>query len=310
MITTPSIKIVHMHTASGGSFLRQSTVLLLTRLFGRKAVMHIKGAGFIDFYNNSTPLFKRYIAGILRNADHIISLSGLWKENLSKISGNPNISVLYNPIFLKRSVYDEPVNPNEKAVNFLFMGRLGKRKGVYDIIEAAKLIRHPDVQLLLYGDGNVEKFRSLVKEAGLKNRIFVGDWVSGDEKEALYLRSHAMILPTYSEGLPNAVLEAMAYGLPIITTPVGGIPEAVFDCVNGYLLEPGDYKSLAKCIDMLASDPELRSRMGKASYKLAQERFDIKIISEQLEAIYQSVVPDKRTKPIQLNHTEPSRTAT
>jgi len=105
-----------------------------------------------------------------------------------------------------------------------------------------------------------------------------------------YKNADIYILPSYNEGLPMSILEAMTYCLPIISTPVGGIPEAVHDGVNGYLINPGDCKALAEKIELLATDKPLREQMGLASYKLVQEKFDINVIIKQLKEIYQDVL--------------------
>ncbi|OGH95159.1 MAG: hypothetical protein A2039_09710 [Candidatus Melainabacteria bacterium GWA2_34_9] len=90
-----------------------------------------------------------------------------------------------------------------------------------------------------------------------------------------------------------SILEAMSSGLPIISTPVGGTPEAVEDGVNGFLIQPGDYKALAEKIDLLASNKELREQMGQESFRIAKEKFDINIIINQLKELYEEVLEKK-----------------
>ena len=166
------------------------------------------------------------------------------------------------------------------------MGRLEKRKGIYDIIEAAKYIKNPDVIINLYGDGNPEEFQKLVMDNNLQEKVQIKGWISGDKKNEIFQASDVLILPSYSEGLPMSILEAMAVGLPIISTPVGGIPEAVEDGVNGFLIQPGDYKALAEKIDILANDKQLREQMGQNGYKIAKEKFDVDVVIKQLKEIY------------------------
>ena len=94
------------------------------------------------------------------------------------------------------------------------------------------------------------------------------------------------ILPSYNEGLPMSILEAMSYGLPVISTPVGGIPEIVKDGVNGYLIFPGDNEALAEKIELLAKNKELRLRMGQENYKLVSQKYNAGTIINQLKILY------------------------
>lgn len=293
LATQPSIELVHVHSASRGSFLRKSLAVLVAKAFGKKTLMHIHGAGFNDFYRCSTPFLQRRMTRLLDATDAIIALSGSWKADLQAITGNPNIHVVYNPTVLK-----QPVQPKSSGeVTFLFLGRLGERKGVYDIIEAARRLQHSAARIRLYGDGPVGEIQSHVQEAGVGNRVYVGGWIQGDAKAQALQTADVLILPSYNEGLPISVLEALAYGLPVIATPVGGIPEAVEDGRNGYLIAPGDIPALASRIETLAASPEQRRAMAAASYRLAQTKFDLDVIVQQLETVYDTLLTGHSAYP-------------
>lgn len=319
LLINRNIKIVHIHAASYGSFIRKSIVLKIAKLFKKKVIFHIHGAEFHLFYDKSPEFMKKIITNTLNQADLIIVLSKVWKERISRIcernkerkskfnlnlksrvgllthqqkidnalifAPGEYIKVLYNPICIK-----EINHTSSEQVRFLFMGRIEKRKGVYDIIEAVKNITNPNIIINLYGDGDLDKFKALIEESNLQDKIKISDWVSGDEKDEAYKNSDVLLLPSYNEGLPMSILEAMAYGLPIIATTVGGIPEAVEDGVNGFLIQPGDTKTLAERIDLLASYKDLREKMGRAGYDIAKEKFDIKIIINQLQDIYDGML--------------------
>lgn len=285
LLINKNVKIIHIHISSKGSFFRKALILFIAKVFNKKAILHIHGSEFDLFYLNAPDFIKKIITNTLNNSDLIIVLSKQWEEKISKISSNPHIKVLYNPTVIK-----ELQNSHSGNVNILFMGRLGKRKGTYDIIEAAKHIESDNVTINMYGDGNVEEFKKLVIDNDLQDTIKINGWISGDEKKEVFKNSNILILPSYNEGLPISILEAMAYGMPVISTPVGGIPEAVENGFNGFLIQPGDYKALAEKIDILANDSKLREKMGLESYKIAKERFDIKVIAKQLEDIYDNLL--------------------
>jgi glycosyltransferase involved in cell wall biosynthesis len=285
LFTNKNVKIIHIHSATDGSFVRKYIVFKIAKMFEKKVIFHIHCAVFDKFYNNSSTFVKNRVKEVLDNSNVIIVLSDYWKNVVSQISTNKNIKILYNPCMVK-----EFEKITTEKINVLFMGRVGKRKGVYDIIEAAKLITNPNIEINLYGDGETPEFQKLIQENNLQNIIKLKGWVSSDTKDTAFKSSDIYILPSYEEGLPMSVLEAMAYGLPIISTPVGGIPDAVEDCVNGFLVQPGNYKALVEKINLLTNDKELNHKMGQESFKKAKEKFDINVIIKQLKEIYDELV--------------------
>lgn len=280
-----NIQIVHIHTASKGSFLRKATAFKIAKLFRKKVIFNIHPTWFTTFYEISNNFVKNLITDTLNRSDLILVLSEVIKVNVKNICQNDNIKILYNPVVIKEIVYRQ-----SEKLNVLFLGKLCEAKGVYDIIKAAKIIKSYNVEINLYGDGNINEFRKLIDENNLGEKVKIRGWISGDEKDRALKDSDIYILPSYSEGLPMSILEAMAIGLPVISTPVGGTPEAVEDGVNGFLVEVGDYAGLAQKIDLLAGDNALREEMGKQGYRIAKEKFDVKIIIKQLQEIYDKLL--------------------
>ncbi len=290
LIQCPSVKMVHVHTSSYGSFFRKCGVVWLSRLFRKKIIVHMHGAGFNVFYGKMPFLLKRLIRSTLCSADVLVALSGQWRTDLHLISGHPDIRVIYNPTVLREPVLETALEDGaSQPVNFLFMGRLGQRKGVYDIIESARRLQRENVRIDLYGDGELETVKNKVLAAGVQQQVAVRGWIDGSRKDETFRNANVLLLPSYHEGLPISVLEAMAYGLPVLATDVGGISEAVQDGVNGYLIQPGQCEELAERIEWLASSPGLRREMGRAGYQLAAEKFALPVIKRQLEALYEEL---------------------
>jgi glycosyltransferase involved in cell wall biosynthesis len=298
LLTQPQLKLVHVHTSSNGSFARKSLVILLACLFGKKVVIHMHGAGFAVFYDRLPPLLQWYTRWVLCRSDVLIALSSQWKIDLARICQHPDIRVLYNPTVLKNPVFEDtslerPADSETRKngmVNFLFMGRLGKRKGVYDIIESARHVQADNVKIHLYGDGEIDEVKRQVLAAGVSDKIAVHGWIDGNRKDATFREANVLLLPSYHEGLPISVLEALAYGLPVLATDVGGIAEAVENGVNGFLINPGACETLANRIEQLAASPELRLEMGKSGYRMAADKFDLSVIMRQLEALYAEII--------------------
>ena len=106
-------------------------------------------------------------------------------------------------------------------------------------------------------------------------------------KYKYYKQADIYVLPSYAEGLPMSILEAASYGLPIVATRVGGIPEIIDDGVNGFLIDPGDKGALTDRLLRLIENPELRSQMGRAAYQKVKEKFDVDTVVKQLDSLYQ-----------------------
>ena len=129
----------------------------------------------------------------------------------------------------------------------------------------------------------------LAKELGIYNLVDILGWVEGAEKERLLADATVYVLPSYVEGLPMGILEAMAAGLPVIATDVGGIPDAVENGIEGILVQPGDVSAITDAIRMLLSQPGLRARMGKAGRQKVLDSFIPERVLPRLEQIYRDL---------------------
>lgn len=284
-------KIIHIHTSSRFSFFRKSFFFLISKILGKRVILHIHSGEFHLFYSERGKLQSRFIRKVLDSADKIVVLTEQWLKNIKKMTSNENISILYNPV--NCAVFN--INRNGKYHNHnkekivLFAGELCRKKGIYTIIQAIPsiLTKYKKVKFILAGKGEIEKVKKICKEMGIQNNVCLHGFVAGEKKIKVFAEADIYILPSYNEGLPVSVLEAMASGLPIITTPVGGIPEAVKNGINGFLIEPGNSEMLADKILKLLKDDELRKNMGRKSLKIVKEKFDINIIDEQLSNIYE-----------------------
>ncbi|MFZ5987264.1 MAG: glycosyltransferase family 4 protein [Bacillota bacterium] len=275
--------VFHIHTASKGSYLRKSIIASICKVFNKTVIIHIHGAMFDKFLENSRPKKKQQIIKFLNKADKLVVLSESWRRYFFDYVPARNIKVIYNP----SSTYDEKLEKKENVIpKILFMGRLGQRKGVYDLIEAAKKIKEKDFILTLYGDGEVDRVKEIVDRYGLSKKIEVNGWVSHSEIGKLYDDCDILVLPSYAEGLPMSVLEAIGKGLAIVSTNVGGIAEAVLDGENGFIVSPGDVERLSEKLELLITNPDLRGRMGKRSHEIAGIKFSIHRIGKELDALY------------------------
>ena len=286
-------RIVHLHMASHASFSRKSLIARMARMLGARTIIHVHGAGFHVFFKESPPRLQASITRTLERANLVIALSDEWSIRLKRIAPGADIRVLPNPV-----VVDDfaPTLENRPGVppaggTVLFLGAFGKRKGVYDLLDAIPAVAagRREVLFEMGGDQEVAEVRGLVDEKGIGGNVRMLGWVSGDDKLAAFTRAHIYVLPSYHEGLPIGVLEAMAAGLPVVTTPVGGIPEVVRDGINGIVISPGDVRALSAAVLRLLDDSELRERMSEANVELVRSRHDAPLVAATLCEWYNEI---------------------
>jgi glycosyltransferase involved in cell wall biosynthesis len=289
LLKNKEIEIVHIHGAARGSLIRKVVILFITKfLFRKKVIFHSHGGALEAFYYKSPKVLKYIISFLFNNVDLIICLSSQWKLFFETNFSNNNVIVLGNMVERRKG---ELVRcPNDKLV-LLFLGIICTPKGIYDLIDViienknefeGKLI------LKIGGKGEVDNLKALLEKNGLEKIIFFKGWVTGKEKEELLFESDVYVLPSYTEALPLSILEAMEYSKPIVATNVGGIPEIVKDGENGFLIEPGDKKSMLKGILSFMSNPQRIREMGDKSRKMV-EPYYAENIMEKLKKIYQGL---------------------
>ena len=284
--------ILHVHFSWRASFYRKAVFILLARVWGIKIVLHCHAAEFDAFYEEVGPLGMTLIRAVLNQADRLIVLSSYWARFFQEMQLRVPIIVLYNPM-----AYHAPM---AQAGCFrhvvLSLGKLGQRKGTYDILQAipAVLKTSPDAEFWLGGDGDVDRVAKIIAGQPWCEHVRLLGWVSGEEKHRILSAATVFLLPSYSEGLPMAVLEAMAYGLPVISTPVGGIPEAVVDGETGFLVSPGDVQALSKKISLLLGNPDLCLELGANARRMVEEKFQVDVILQRLYALYDSCLDEAK----------------
>ena len=228
-------QIVHFSVTAGWSFWKISTFQLISHAFKVKVVAHMHGGVFKEFFDRSSPIVKKMIAWNLNRSDVVVALSAWWKEfYLQQISPTLNIEVIFNCPEEAFAFCENAQNPDERTGNtILFVGSIGKRKGIFDILEAIPLVinEYGSAQFIFLGKeeflGENEQVQEICVEKKLDQYVSFLGHVIGAEKYRHYQYADIFILPSHAENLPFSVLEAMAMGLPVVSTPVGGIPEIV-----------------------------------------------------------------------------------
>jgi glycosyltransferase involved in cell wall biosynthesis len=257
---------------------------------GRPLILHAHGSEFDEFHRKLPAAVRRNVNRSLQRANVFITLSTQWRDfYVQECELSPSqVVVLANPVRVPNEV---PAREGRKEVQFIGLGRLGERKGTYDLVNA--FVGLPEAlrnraRLVLAGDGDVEGVRKLAAPAG--DRIVVHSWIDSNERDRLLAQSDVFALPSRAEGVPMALLEAMANGLPSITTPVGGIPDVFRDGVDGTMVKPGDVDQIRAAMVHFITDDAARLVAGRLAREQARQ-YDVHVYARRLADIYQRIAP-------------------
>lgn len=281
--------VFHIHLSSYVSFYRKLTYFEEAHATGRPVLVHLHGSDMADFHD-AGGAHRRALEWMLRRAAAVVCLSEAMGRDVRAWMGDrARVEVVYNPVDL--DLFTSPARPARAAPTVLFMGLIGDRKGTWDLLEAAAMVRRraPSARFVFGGNGEVEKLRGEVVRLGLTDCVDVLGWVSGADKLRHFAEADIYCLPSYNEGLPMSILEAMADRLPVVSTPIAGIPEAVIEGETGHLVAPGDCASLAARLGDLLEDHEARVAMGEAARARAELCFDAEVVTSQVITLWREL---------------------
>lgn len=287
MFAKGEVKLAHLHVAERGSFYRKALIARAAKRRSVPVVFHHHAAEFMLFYNALSKRAKAYVRETLELVDVNIVLSDAIKRDMSAIFPGARFEVLVN------AVPTLPCNPYSAASrDIVFMGRLGERKGTFELIQAAAKVLpglNDTWSVLLCGDGDIERAVSLISELGVEDRVKCLGWVSPEDRDRILRHAALNVLPSYNEGLPMSILEAMSYGVPTVSTRIAAIPEVIDHGGNGLLIEPGDIDALGSAIAELCGDEGKRLAMSGAAYETIADRFSFGRNIGKLKEIYRSL---------------------
>ena len=284
LLTDKRIKLLHIHSAHKGSFFRKSIICYIGRIWGKKIVFHIHSGNFPSFYKHSG-IFKYFIRKTLIGCNAVVCLSEQWEEYYIKELGLSNIKIIGNPIQLDRI---EGFKRNtDGVIRLLFLGKVCDAKGIFDLIEFLKNNRYfkeNRIQLTIAGNGEVERLKPLLD----RNIEFIG-WINDARKEEAFAACDIYVLPSYYEGLPISILEAMASSKPIISTNVGGIPSILQNGFNGWLIEPVSFKELDRVFEEIFTNMDILELYASNSF-IESKKYSPDVIINKLSLLYQSIL--------------------
>lgn len=281
------IDIIHTHSTEAGVI-----GPLAGTLAGTPTIIHeVHGDPITADRNRLLNYFLLAVERLAgRLSDQIIVKSERIRETyLNRGVGSPDkYEVIYHGVDTKRFQHAsaEGRNGDNDPVQLLFVGRVTDGKGLFDLLDALeRLADDSDVQLKIVGDGDLTTdLRAEIDSRGLPADLLG----YREDVPDLMVAADVLVLPSYREGTPRVITEAIASGLPVVATDIAGIPEQVSDGETGYLVEPGDIDSLTDCLATLVRDPRKRERFGTAGQERA-EKFDVDRAKTAYQELYRTL---------------------
>ncbi|MCX4364235.1 MAG: glycosyltransferase family 4 protein [Bacilli bacterium] len=286
ILKNKKIDIVHIHMAERGSTFRKGHIAMMTKKKGCKVVVQLHAGPFMAWYNTLKESKKKKIVKIFECSDKVLVLGEYWKKELASIINPDKMEVLYNGVQIpNRNLFDI------SSENIVYMGVLKREKGIYDLIDAIESINEKipqNIKVLLCGNDLEGDIAALIKEKKLENRIKLLGWIDEQKRDDVYRKSLISVLPSYFEALSMTIIEAMSYGIPIITTNISTMREILGE--KAMLVKPGNVKQLANSILKIVNDKEKLNEMSKDEYNIVCKKFSIENNIAQTLDIYSNLM--------------------
>ncbi|MBV5328707.1 MAG: glycosyltransferase family 4 protein [Chlorobium sp.] len=282
------IDIVHIHCGDITSSHRKFLYFKIAQLFKKKIVLHLHGALFIEQFNKSSTFWRKRLSVFFEESHVVICLAKSWSHDIGLLFPRSKRLVIPNGIPLPQI---DCLQRDHKEVIVTFLGLIGPRKGIFDLLLVVKdlVAQGLPIFLKIGGNGEVDRLKKNIQEAALQDHVEYLGWVTPLERKLLLEKTDIYVLPSYGEGMPMSILEAMSYSIPIVSTMVGGIPELVRNDYSGFLVCPGDTAQLSSKLKLLVENKKLRSDMGKHARESVEQYHDIELVVERIGKVYDNL---------------------
>jgi glycosyltransferase involved in cell wall biosynthesis len=273
--------------ASGADFWRASAFMAAAAAARCTAILQLHGSDFADAYERAGTALRMTMRLAFERAARVVVPSerlGALVRSLCR-----DACVAYVPPPVPQTATGTPLHERPRLV--LFLGRLEAHRGTFELAEAVAALRGevPGLRLVYAGEGERAALAQHAQRLGIADAVKFTGWVGPSGKRALLESAAVLAAPSYADGLPMGVLEAMAAGVPVVASAVGGVLEAVTDGVSGLLTAPGDAATLARQLRRLLLEPQTAVRIGAAARETARLRFSPERSLARLEEVYAEV---------------------
>jgi glycosyltransferase involved in cell wall biosynthesis len=295
--------MVHINTSlNRRAYWRDLVYMVVTRLSGTRVIYQIHGGDLPQKFARHNRVLSAMLRVSLSLADVIVVLAQSELEAYREFIPGADIRVIPNAVDCAPYVeLQREHRDTQAALQLIYVGRLSLQKGLYEALSGLHLARADGVaaNLVIAGSGPDEAIlRQLVERLKLTNTVKFAGPVFGEDKRALLAEADVLLFPTYAEGLPYALLESMAAGVPAITTRVGAIPDVVIDGVHGIFVTPRTINGIARGITKLAGDRKLLAQMSAACRSRIATRYSVQRFAGEFSRLYSSIGTNGRNSDI------------
>lgn len=277
---TGNLKGVHVNMAERLSLFRKGVLISFCKFWGVPVILHLHAAQLHHFYKSLPKPLQALTRWFFSNASHCIVLGKVSEAFVRDELQLPQekISIVINGV--PRSNMPRRIYKGDEPFRFLFLGNLSERKGVSDLLYAFAELKkaykgNKHVILQLAGGGDIGHYQALASELDLNDAVVFEGWCDQAKASSLQASADALVLPSYDEGLPLVILEALSSGVAVICTPVGEIPVVLTNEENALFVEPGAINLLSAAMHRLMSDNLLREKLEVNGRHIYEAEFSI-----------------------------------
>jgi len=299
VVLAESPALIHINTSlETGAFQRDALYLLFCKLMGRKVLLHIHGGRLDTFLAGWGRMSAGAILAMLRMADAIVVLSEIQKKPFHDHGLDDRIHVMPNMIAAGRYTPADRLRTDQTAsFHVVFTAsHFVREKGIYELIEAAEKITDRDcgMHFILIGGGEeIKAVRDRIHATGLSGHFTLTGFISRSAIRRILTESDLFVLPSYSEGFPYVILEAMACALPVIGTPVGAVPEIIREGENGYLVPAQNAGVLSERMDFLYRHRKTGKKMGQNNRRKIENQYQPAVVAQKYIQLYRTIIGDQ-----------------
>lgn len=281
---------VHVNMAERLSLFRKSAVVVMCRALGIPVVLHVHAAQLPHFYRRLPGLLQRTTRWVFSLTAVCVVLGEEAQRFITEELMVPRhrVEVIINgvpePSHQRRVVAESPIQ------RIFFLGNLLERKGVSDLLQALSLpgFNAMRLEVTLSGGGDITAYQVKARQLGIANFVRFTGWADQQQVAQLMAQADVLVLPSYDEGLPLVILEALANSVAVVCTPVGEIPTILSDGVNACFVQPGDVSGIAHALQRVLNEPLLRQTLEQNGRRLYEEKFSFAQFFTSVARLHQS----------------------
>lgn len=289
---------VILFSTLGASHLEKLFLAWIARMYGSKVLAFPRAAALIEMSQRSG-MYRSFVRLGFSGATHFLCQGPAWQRFATEVVGFPLSRAPIVPNWTATNSLlaigeQRAVRAPGRVLQLLFLGWLVKEKGILELLQSCReLVNTHEFRLVIAGRGHAEEAaRKFVDWSGLSCSVHFAGWVHDETLERLLAESDILVLPSWAEGLPNAMIEAMAAGLAVVVSAVGNVPDVVTDGVEALLVPPKQPALLKQAIQKLLDDETLRQQLAARGHAFVRERYAVELAVQRLSEVIESAIEE------------------